>query len=73
MNLEMDNRRGGNSGVRCYNCQKFGHFAKDCYSQKLDECYSCHKGGHMAKDCPEGDRKVKMECHKCHELGHFAK
>ena len=29
------------SKIRCYECQKFGHFAKDCYSNK-------RKGRHHA-------------------------
>ena len=74
MNVGRENRgfSGGNQ-MKCYNCQKYGHFAKDCHNSKVDECYSCHQRGHLARDCPEGDRKVNMECHKCHELGHFAK
>ena len=24
-------------GVQCYNCQKFGHFAKHCFQQKKDK------------------------------------
>ena len=75
MNVGRETRGGGGGSgqVKCYNCQKFGHFAKDCFANKVDECYSCHKKGHLARDCPEGDRKINMECHKCHELGHFAK
>ena len=36
--------RGGqsnNSGVECFKCCKYGHFAKDCYSGF--KCYNCGK------------------------------
>ncbi|GMI80153.1 hypothetical protein HRI_001684600 [Hibiscus trionum] len=50
--------RGGRSNysnIECYKCYRYGHYAKDCNS---DKCYNCGKVGHFAKDC-RVDKKVE--------------
>lgn len=40
--------------LRCYNCQKPGHMAKDCRVPKKKEtrkCYNCGLEGHLSKNC----------------------
>lgn len=60
--------RGGdrNNDIQCYNCQKYGHMARDCKKgnpffhsgrDRPTECYNCHKEGHIARECPEGDKR----------------
>ncbi|XP_039047368.1 uncharacterized protein LOC120187826 [Hibiscus syriacus] len=50
--------RGGRSNysnIECYKCYKYGHYIKDCNSEK---CYNCGKVGNFAKDC-RANKKVE--------------
>lgn len=50
------------SGIKCYNCQRMGHYSNECKQPKNvkklktqgqeSTCYNCHKPGHFVKDCP---------------------
>ena len=41
------------ASTRCFNCNGFGHMARECSSKKRPgfACYECGKTGHMRKDC----------------------
>ncbi|CAH2109170.1 unnamed protein product [Euphydryas editha] len=36
------------SGIKCYNCGKYGHFKNQCNSR---QCNYCGKKGHLYNDC----------------------
>lgn len=50
-------------GERCFNCNKFGHFARHCKIGKTEDnkkCYKCGGSGHFKKGCSEkGNNCVK--------------
>jgi len=62
-----DNFKDGKSN--CFNCNKYGHMAKDCQEKKKEretrKCFKCDKEGHIAKDCKGKqtmkNRKVKED------------
>ena len=51
--------RDNSKPVKCYNCNKFGHFAKDCRLRKPVQCHRCGELNHVAKSCKASADKVK--------------
>ena len=52
---------------KCFNCNKYGHMAKECQLKKKEDkqrCFKCDKEGHIAKDC-KGTQSIKK--HKVQE------
>ena len=45
-------------GPKCYNCQKFGHYAKDCKNEYV--CGKCSEN-HLTKDCVS----AVLKCSNC--------
>jgi len=52
---------------RCYNCQRFGHIAKECRSPKKERkefkeltCYNCGIKGHTANKCRKPKKGYKV-------------
>lgn len=53
--------------ARCFKCQRYGHVAKHCSSDKPD-CSFC-AGEHDYKDCPNKNKKEKARCVNCMREG----
>nr|QZD38819.1 gag protein [Human immunodeficiency virus 1] len=39
--------------IKCFNCGKEGHLARNCRAPRKKGCWKCGKEGHQMKDCPE--------------------
>ena len=55
MDIVKSNNNFKNGKPKCFNCNKYGHMAKEYQSKKkkqeIRKCFKCDKEGHIAKDC----------------------
>nr|AHH85786.1 gag protein [Human immunodeficiency virus] len=51
--MQRSNFKGGKRIVKCFNCGKEGHIAKNCRAPRKKGCWKCGKEGHQMKDCTE--------------------
>jgi len=55
MDIGKSNDNFKDGKPKCFNCNKYGHMAKECQSEKKEQetrtCFKCNKKGHIAKDC----------------------
>jgi len=56
---------GGVGKVRCYQCQGYGHMARECTAEPINaqggtKCYNCGGMGHFSKECPT-PRRVRAQ------------
>lgn len=56
----------------CFKCNNFGHYAKDCPSNKTVIMKHFNELDHYGKDCPL-DKTVVMKCFICGKLDHYGK
>nr|ACU31539.1 gag protein [Human immunodeficiency virus 1] len=51
--MQRGNFKGPRRNVKCFNCGKEGHIAKNCRAPRKKGCWKCGKEGHQMKDCTE--------------------
>nr|AJG43246.1 gag protein [Human immunodeficiency virus 1]AJG43249.1 gag protein [Human immunodeficiency virus 1]AJG43252.1 gag protein [Human immunodeficiency virus 1]AJG43255.1 gag protein [Human immunodeficiency virus 1] len=51
--MQRSNFKGSRKPVKCFNCGKEGHIARNCRAPRKKGCWKCGKEGHQMKDCTE--------------------
>nr|AAY32415.1 gag protein [Human immunodeficiency virus 1] len=51
--MQRNNFKGPKRTVKCFNCGREGHIAKNCRAPRKKGCWKCGKEGHQMKDCIE--------------------
>nr|AIG16083.1 gag protein [Human immunodeficiency virus 1] len=51
--MQKSNFKGAKRIVKCFNCGKEGHIARNCRAPRRKGCWKCGKEGHQMKDCTE--------------------
>nr|QDZ37790.1 gag protein [Human immunodeficiency virus 1] len=51
--MQRGNFKGPKRVVKCFNCGKEGHIAKNCRAPRKKGCWRCGQEGHQMKDCTE--------------------
>nr|QJX37125.1 gag protein [Human immunodeficiency virus 1] len=51
--MQRGNFKGPRRIVKCFNCGKEGHVARNCRAPRKKGCWKCGKEGHQMKECTE--------------------
>nr|AUM59889.1 gag protein [Human immunodeficiency virus 1] len=51
--MQRSNFKGPKRAIKCFNCGKEGHLARNCRAPRKKGCWKCGKEGHQMKDCTE--------------------
>nr|QDR91976.1 gag protein [Human immunodeficiency virus 1] len=51
--IQRGNFKSPRKIVKCFNCGKEGHIARNCKAPRKKGCWKCGKEGHQMKDCTE--------------------
>nr|QGJ15850.1 gag protein [Human immunodeficiency virus 1]QGJ15859.1 gag protein [Human immunodeficiency virus 1] len=51
--MQRSNFKGTKRIVKCFNCGREGHVARNCRAPRKKGCWKCGKEGHQMKDCTE--------------------
>jgi len=62
MDIGRSNENFKDGKPKCFNCNKYGHMAKECQLKKREQetrtCFKYDKEGHIARDC-KGKQMMK--------------
>ena len=65
MDIGKSNENFKDRKPKCFNCNKYGHIAKECWSEKkkweTQMCFKYNKKGHIAKDYKEKQMMKKWK------------
>jgi len=63
MDIGKSNDNFKDGKLKCFNCNKYGHMAKECRAEKKEQetrtCFKYEKKGHIAKNC-KGKQTMKI-------------
>nr|ASU63227.1 gag protein [Human immunodeficiency virus 1] len=51
--MQRSNFKGPKRTIKCFNCGKEGHLARNCKAPRKKGCWKCGREGHQMKDCTE--------------------
>ncbi|AAR22161.1 gag protein, partial [Human immunodeficiency virus 1] len=51
--MQKSNFKGPKRIIKCFNCGKEGHLARNCRAPRKKGCWKCGREGHQMKDCTE--------------------
>nr|WOX62992.1 gag protein [Human immunodeficiency virus 1] len=51
--VQKSNFKGSRRTIKCFNCGREGHLARNCRAPRKKGCWKCGKEGHQMKDCNE--------------------
>nr|AHA33889.1 gag protein [Human immunodeficiency virus 1] len=51
--MQRGNFKGQKRTIKCFNCGKEGHLARNCRAPRKKGCWKCGREGHQMKDCTE--------------------
>ncbi|AAD14573.1 gag protein [Human immunodeficiency virus 1] len=51
--MQKSNFKGPRRTIKCFNCGKEGHLARNCRAPRKKGCWKCGKEGHQMKECTE--------------------
>nr|ALA21550.1 gag protein [Human immunodeficiency virus 1] len=51
--MQKSNFKGPRRTVKCFNCGKEGHIARNCRAPRKKGCWKCGREGHQMKECTE--------------------
>ena len=65
MDIGKSNDNFKDRKLKCFNYNKYGHMAKECWVEKkerdIQTCFKCDKKGHIAKNCKEKQMMMKRK------------